>query len=202
MDFTTILDIIGYLFAAIGLGVTVYQTFDVWLNFRTFSWREVDKYSKKLIEKIEKDEYIPDVIVCIGRGGSIIGSILSGNIHIDKVQQDRNIPILGADRMYEWRNRQRVEVENEMIDFAPLHGKKVLLVAADVMTGGTMVFFVSAINQAEPADLRTACLVKGVAATFTPDYYGREIASDFRMPWMYKNFGYIRDSRKPDLKAK
>ncbi len=110
MDFTTILDIIGYLFAAIGLGVTVYQTFDVWLNFRTFSWREVDKYSKKLIEKIEKDEYIPDVIVCIGRGGSIIGSILSGNIHIDKVQQDRNIPILGADLMYEWRNRQRVEV--------------------------------------------------------------------------------------------
>jgi hypothetical protein len=45
--------------------------------------------------------------------------------------------------------------------------------------------------------IKTSCLVKGVTASFAPDYVGKVIPGDFKMPWMYKGYGYVRDSRKP-----
>lgn len=192
-----ILEWAGYILAAIGFGVTIYKTVEVWLNLKRFSWSEVDKYSKVLIKKMSKDFFVPDVIVGIGRGGAIVGSILSGNIVVPTCKKERNIPILGVDRLYEWQHGTRVEIDNKMVDFSPLAEKKVLLVAGDVLTGGTMKFYVQQLEQAKVAELRTGCLVKGVAATFRPDYFGKEIPADFNMPWMYKGYGYSRDSRKP-----
>lgn len=195
-----ILEWVGYALAVIGFGATIYKTIDVWLNLKSFSWDDVDKYSKVLIKSISKDYFVPDIIVGVGRGGAIIGSILSGNIPVPANQKERNIPVLGVDRLYEWQHGTRVEIENKMVDFSPLAGKKVLLIAGDVLTGGTMKFYVKQLEQAKIAELKTGCLVKGVAATFQPDYFGKEIPADFNMPWMYKGYGYSRDSRKPNKK--
>lgn len=191
-----ILEWAGYLLAVIGFLATVYKTIEVWISLKNFSWHDVDKYSKAIVKKISLDNFVPDVVVGIGRGGSILGSILSGNIVIPSTKE-RNIPVLGVDRLYKWQHGTRVEIENKMVDFTPLAGKKVLLVAGDVLTGGTMKFYIRHLEQAEIAELKTACLVKGVATTFQPDYFGKEIPADFNMPWMYKGYGYTRDSRKP-----
>lgn len=198
--FVTLLTWVGYLFALIGFAATVYKSIQAWLSIRSFNWKDVDKHTKSIIKKIRADSFYPDVIIMIGRGGSILGSILSGNLHDPKQCPDsakRNIPILGADRLYDWQDGQRIEVENTMIDFSPLAGKTVLLVAADVLSGGTMKLFVKQISAVEPKSLKTACLVKGMTATFQPDYVGKEIPADFVMPWMYKGYGYVRDSRTP-----
>ncbi len=197
-----ILEWAGYFLAVVGFGATIYKTVEVWLSLKTFSWSDVDKYTKVLIKKIAKDYFVPDVIVGIGRGGAIIGSILSGNITVPSNQKERNIPVLGVDRLYEWQHGTRVEIENKMVDFSPLAGKKVLLVAGDVLTGGTMKFYVRQLEQAKVGELKTGCLVKGVTATFQPDYFGKEIPADFNMPWMYKGYGYSRDSRKPSKDKK
>lgn len=195
MDVKTLLDIAGYLLAFVGFLATLYKTVDVWINLRRFSWKEVDKLTKKLIRQISDDMFVPDVIVGIGRGGSILGALLSGNLRTPG--KNRNVPLLVVDRIYEWINGERVEVENKMIDFSPLAGKKVLLVAGDVLTGGTMKFFLHEIESVGVKEIKTACLVKGVASTYHPDYFGKEITGDFHMPWMYKGYGYVRDSRKP-----
>lgn len=125
-----ILEWASYVLAVVGFGATVYKTIEVWLNLKNFSWGDVDKYSKVLIKKIAKSYFVPDVIVGIGRGGAIIGSILSGNIVV------------------------------------PSHQKE------------------------------------SVTATFQPDYFGKEILADFNMPWMYKGYGYSRDSRRPPMESK
>jgi len=198
--FITLLTLVGYVFALIGFAATVYKSVQAWLSTRKFDWKDVDKHAKRMVKSIRADGFYPDVIVTIGRGGSILGSILSGNLHDAKKCPDsakRNIPILGVDRLYEWRNGQRVEIENKMVDFSPLADKTVLLVAADVLSGGTMKFFVQQVSDVNPATLKTACLVKGITATFQPDYVGREIPADFVMAWMYKGYGYVRDSRRP-----
>lgn len=193
---TRILEWVGYLLAFIGLLATGYKTIQLWLSLRRFSWDDVDKYSKVVIKKIAKDGFVPDVIVGIGRGGSILAAILSGNITISG-PKNRNVTVLGVDRMYEWRDGARTEVENKTVDFMPLANKKVLLVAGDVLTGGTMKFYIHQLEQANVAVLKTACLVKGVTATYHPDYFGKEIPADFSMPWMYRGYGYSRDSRQP-----
>lgn len=195
MNVKDILDITSYVLAFVGFLATLYKTVEVWLNLRRFSWTEVDKLTKKLIQQISSDMFVPDVIVGIGRGGAILGALLSGNLRVPG--KSRNIPLLVVERIYEWHDGERIEVENEMINLSPLRGKKILLVAGDVLTGGTMKFFLREIEQVEPQEVRTACLVKGVTSAYRPDYFGKEITGDFRMPWMYKGYGYVRDSRTP-----
>ena len=198
--FVTLLTFVGYIFALVGFAATVYKSAQAWLSTRKLDWKDIDKHAKRMVKSIRADGFYPDVIVTIGRGGSILGSILSGNLHEAQMcpgSTMRNIPILGVDRLYEWRNGQRFEIENKMVEFSPLADKKVLLVAADVLSGGTMKFFVKQVSDVLPATLKTACLVKGITATFQPDYVGREIPADFVMPWMYKGYGYVRDSRSP-----
>lgn len=176
------------------------KLFEFWHSLKSFSWKQVDKCSKIVIKQIERDKFVPDMVVGIGRGGAIVGSILSGNIIIPSIKE-RNIPALFFDRHYDWQNGERVEVVNNMVDFTLLEGKKVLLVAADVITGGTMKFYVHQLRSAKVSDLKTACLVKSQTATFQPNYFGQEVTADCKMPWMYK--GYSRDSRSPckDKKA-
>ena len=198
--FTTVLSWIGYIFAIVGFCGTVWKTVQVWTSLKTFSWGDFDKYSKTLVKNIQADGFYPEIIVTIGRGGAIVGSVISGNLHRKNAEggeDSKNIPILGCDRIYEWQSGQRIEVANKMVDLAPLNGKSVLLVAGDVLTGGTMKCFLTQLREVKPAVVKTACLVKGVTATFSPDYVGKEIPGDFRMPWMYKGYGYIRDSRRP-----
>lgn len=189
---------LGYLFALIGFVATVYKSVQVWLNLKVLSWGDVDKYCKKVIEQIRSTRFKPDVIVTIGRGGAVFGAILSGNTSKHKNEHRKiNIPILGVDRMYEWENNCRNEIPNKMVSFAPLAEKKVLLVAGDILSGGTMKFHYKQLKEVGVKEIRTACIVKGSASTLRPDYFGKEIIADFRMPWMYKGYGYIRDSRKP-----
>jgi len=189
---------LGYAFAFIGLVATITKTIQLWVSVKTFSWRYVDKMSKKLIKKIGKDRYVPDVIVGIGRGGSITGSILSGNICVPNKKE--HIPFLGADRLYIWKDSKRIEVENEMIDLCRLEGKNILLVASDIMSGNTISFFIKKLNEAKVKSIKTACLVLSGNSTYEPTYFAKQIPSKFRMPWMYRN--YIRDSREDLNKTK
>jgi hypoxanthine-guanine phosphoribosyltransferase len=104
--------------------------------------------------------------------------------------------------MYKWQDGQRTEVSNDLIDLEPLAGKRVLLVAGDVLSGGTMKFHRDELKRVGVAEVRTACMVKGATATLQPDFFGKEIPADFRMPWMYKGYGYVRDSRRPASSSK
>ncbi len=195
MGIKEILDILGYILAIIGFLATLFKTIDIWINFRSFKWKEVDKLTKNLIKQISDDMFVPDIIVGIGRGGSILGALFSGNLHVP--DKKKNITLLGIDRIYEWHNGERIEIKNKMIDLSPLKNKKILLVAGDVLAGGTMKFFLHQIEAVGVELIKTACLVKSVTASYQPDYYGKEISGDFRMPWMYKGYGYSRDSRRP-----
>lgn len=191
-----IIDWVGYGFALIGVIATVLKTIEVWINFQRITWSNVDKYSKRIIAQISKSNFVPELVVTIGRGGAIVGSILSGNLPT-KGSLSHNIPILGTDRIYTWNSGERDEFKDNLIDLTPLSGKRVLLVAGDVVTGETIKLYAHNLISVGVIELRTACLVKSVGSAYKPDYYGKEITAKFKMPWMYKGYNYIRDSRKP-----
>lgn len=198
--FSMILEWLGYAFALIGFCGTIWKTIQIWMSLKSFSWKDFDKHLRSIIKQIQTDNFYPDMIVTIGRGGAIVGATISGNLHHNRgnsVKDCENIPILGCDRIYEWNNGQRIEVGNDMVDYSPLRHKKVLLVAGDVLTGGTMECFLEQVRKVKPTIVKTACLVKGVTAFIAPDYVGKVIPGDFKMPWMYSGYGYVRDSRNP-----
>lgn len=192
-----IIDWIGYILTGIGLIAAFAKSIEIWSRLKTFTWNDIDKCSKSIIKMIEKDNYFPDIIVGIGRGGSIIGSILSGNLPVKDPTKYRNTLFLGIDRMYDWKSGKRIEINNEVIDFSPLRGKKILLVACDVVTGNTMDFYKVRLESVGASEVKTCCLIRSVQAITKIDYIGRNITTVFSMPWMYKGFNYSRDSRVP-----
>lgn len=196
MGLGDIVEIVTLFFAGVGLIAGVFKAIEAWTLLKVFSWDDVNKYTKKVIKKMGEDSYVPDAIVGIGRGGAIFGALLSGNVKVEE-GKNRNIMLLGVDRIYDWSSGARVEVENRMVDFTPLKGMKVLLVACDVTSGNTMISYKEKLLLAAVSEVKTGCLIEFKTSTFTTDYPGKKVSTSYRMPWMYKGYGYSRDSRTP-----
>ncbi len=189
-----LLEILRYIFIFIGILASAYHAVKAWRSASVLTWRKVDRLVKKLIKSISQDNYYPDTIIAVGRGGAIIGSLLSGNL--PKEFKESNIPIVCIDRFYKWEDGNRVELDINPVDYLFFKNKKVLLVAGDVISGETMRFFKSKVDP-YANEVRTACLLKGITTIFNPDYFAKEIPAEFETPWMYKGYGYTKDSREP-----
>lgn len=187
-----ILDWGPILFGIIGLIATILKVYSVWVNIRVLEWKSLEKYTKKVIKSMAKENYEPDMIVGIGRGGAILASLLSGNMV--RKNTKKNITIYCIDRIYKWEDDHRTEVENPYIQYEIFEGLHILLVAGDVVSGKTMTFYLEKLKEHHITSIKTATIVKSVGATFIPNFVGKKITSKFKMPWMYK--GYARDSRK------
>lgn len=57
-----------------------------------FGWRRVTAGVKQIIKLIQQEDYRPDIVVGLGRGGFVVAGILSGNLGI--------VPLAGLDRQY------------------------------------------------------------------------------------------------------
>lgn len=199
MKLGDILEIILLIVSGIGLIAGIVKAIEAWTLLKTMTWDEVDKLTKSIIKQIKREKYVPDVIVGIGRGGAIFSALLSGNIYQE--EKKANIIILGVDRFYDWSTGTRVEIDNNLVDFSPLDSMNVLLVASDVSTGETMITFSEKLKAAKVKNIKTACLIQTVVSTVRIDFVGKRVNTDFKMPWMYKGYGYSKDSRMPTTKA-
>jgi hypothetical protein len=84
-----------YALAIVGGIVSAWQIY-LWLKpHRKVSWREVEKGVLKLRDDLINKNYFPILIIGIGRGGSVIGALLSGSFG--------NISIIVIDRVYEMK---------------------------------------------------------------------------------------------------
>ena len=184
---------VGYAFALVGFAGTVYKAYSNWKNMKVISWDESKKYLKILLKRIETDRFVPDYIVGIGRSGAIVGALISGNMQDN--DKPANVPIIACDRFFRWGENGREEIDDEIIDFSPLKGCKVLLVCGDVSTGGTIKFYRKKIAAVQPAELKTAVMIKVKSATFEPDYFGKELTTGFQFPWVIEKDNYKHDGR-------
>lgn len=188
----TTLEIIMYLFSIIG-GVVSLWTIYQWLQpYRHISWRKVEKGVKRLKEELIVSKYIPTLIVGIGRGGSVIGALLSGTLG--------NIPILVIDRVYEWADNERKESFCEEIRvFKNIN--KVLLVSGELHSGNTARKYTDYFKQLGAKEIKMLTFMKEPYPTFKPDFAFIETdRSNIRFPWMITK-DYKRDS-KMDYNAK
>ncbi len=148
------------------------------------TWRGVTKGSKVLIKRINESDFAPDVIVGIGRGGAVIGTILSANLDPNRV-----IPLIVIDRQYPCKGSTTPVVH---CDLRELTGKRVLLVFGEVYTGSTLQVLYEAVSQHSPSDTRIASLLKvkpiGVSAPVRSiDFYAFAATPSGRtkLPWRF-----------------
>ena len=160
---------------------------------RRFPWRHAYKYAKETanrlkgedMEKIADNLYEPSIIIGIGRGGAIYGSIFSYYM--------KETPMLAIDRKYIYDdNGERIgedlyypfDIPKELLS-------KVLLIAGEYHSGKTMQKFKERLIEIGATEIRTCVLYyqTGLPKQIgIPDYYGISGKRDCLMPWQEKQF--------------
>jgi hypoxanthine phosphoribosyltransferase len=182
-----ILDIVVYLFSVVG-GVVSILTIYKWLSpYKKIGWKQVEKGILHLKEQLIKDNYIPSMIVGVGRGGAVVGALLSGCLG--------HIPVLVIDRVYDWSEDGRKEKLFENIKINK-NLEKVLFVAGELHTGGTAKTFISYFNKIGALQVKFLTFTKEKYPALVPDYYFIENDNpELHLPWMITK-EYKRDSLK------
>jgi len=188
----TFFEILMYIFSALG-GVVSLWTIYAWLKpLQRISWKKVEKGIKQLKEDLIKNNYYPTLIVGIGRGGSIIGALLSGTLG--------NVPIIVIDRVYDWTNKERKDGFCEEIKISK-NIEKVLLVAGELHSGNTAKKYTEYFQEMGAKEIKMLSFMQEPYPTYKPDFsYIETDKSNVRFPWMLTK-EYKRES-KMDCNAK
>ena len=157
--------------------------------YRRFPWRHAYKYAKNTAETMKngtaEELYEPTIIVGIGRGGAIYGSIFSYFM--------KEAPLLALDRKYLYDEQGKrigedwyypINIPKELL-------QKVLLVAGEYHSGKTMQQFKQRLIGIGAKEIRTCVLYYQTGLsnqTEVPDYYGITSKYDYLMPWQEKQF--------------
>lgn len=155
--------------------------------YRRYPLRHAYKHAKMTVENMrngEADEiYDPTIIVGIGRGGAIYGSILS------YVMDEKTF--IALDRFYSHESENRVVKWSYTVNIPPELLSKVLLVAGEFHSGGTMSLFKERLIEIGAKEIRTCVFYYQTGLPNQkgkPDYHGISGKRDCLMPWQEKQF--------------
>lgn len=153
--------------------------------FRQFTWNKAlktaDAISKKLLDVNSRDFYDPTLIVGIGRGGAVYGSLIS--------YQLGELPILALDRTYRHLEDGRETKAMYPFRIPKAYLKRVLLVAGESHTKKTMKIFTDKLKELGAGEIRNCVFYKQtlpesqMASDVEIHYFGVSRKKDYLMPW-------------------
>lgn len=151
------------------------------MDFRAqiVSWEEIENWCSAIRDKVIEN-FTPDVIVGLSRGGLVPARILSDSLWIKD---------LLSIKTEHWGITATKSGEAVLNDPGKLNlkGKRVLVVDDITDTGQSMQLAYDFIKDQNPKELRTATMLHITRSEFVPDYYGEEISGEkwtwFIFPW-------------------
>ena len=157
-------------------------------KYERTSWKILENEVIKIKEKLISEQYIPSLIVGIGRGGAVVGSLLSGCLG--------SIPIIVIDRIYNWdENGRKDKMLFDNINLKE-YNDKVLLVAGELHTGNTARMYKEYFLSLQSKEVKIYTFFKEKFPACQPDYFSIEDdKADTILPWMITE-NYKRQSLK------
>lgn len=154
-----------------------------WRKETIINWNDVCNGVLFLNDQLVKSDYIPTHIVGIGRGGAILGALISGNL-----LETKHIPFSSYERKYnkDGTKMRTVDLFDGVSLGEDVNLSKVLLVAGDVGTGLTAKAFTSWLNDQGAKEIRFAVLIKSPSPAKLPDYFYKTFWTEqgLSLPWM------------------
>lgn len=151
------------------------------MDFRAHivTWADIENWCSSIRTKI-LDNFTPEVIVGLSRGGLVPARIMSDYLWIKDLQTVKT-EHWGLTATTDGRATLKVPGKLN------LKGKKVLVVDDITDTGQSMKLAYDFIKAEEPGELKTATLLHINRSEFVPDFYGEEVSQDkwtwFIFPW-------------------
>lgn len=147
------------------------------------SWRRVYLLARKLAHMINGDNFQPDVIVAIARGGYVPARILCDFLDVSTLASIRIIHYLpGAKKKRVARLTDPLAID--------IKGKNVLLVDDVNDTGDTLEVAVNHLEEFSPKNVRVTVLIQKKTSDFLPDYYAHTI---IKWRWLIYPWAVIED---------
>lgn len=156
---------------------------------RSVGWRKVEYGVRETIRRLRSDNWIPDLVLAIGRSGAIYGGLIAGNMG--------NLPMAILDRHLVWdkASRQYVADHHSTLNL-PDDCRRVLVVVGEVYSGQSLASSGQRIRDAtQGRSVRTACLVHSNHSNVQVDYSVFKVDSEVRPAWIldrdYKRFDLL-----------
>jgi len=132
------------------------------------SWELFNNLAKKVAQKMKKDDYQPDFMVGLARGGWVLSRVLCDYLGV-KDLVSLKVEHWGVTATPDGTAKIKYPFD---ID---LSGRDVVVVDDITDTGESMKVAVDYIKTMNPRNIRTATLRHISGGKFTPDYYGDKI---------------------------
>lgn len=146
---------------------------------RIVSWEDIERWCTILREKI-KEDYHPDAIIGLSRGGLVPARILSDSLLIKD---------LYAVKTEHWGITATMDGKTVLKDTGKLDvtGKKIIVVDDITDTGESMKVATNFLRGMNPAEIRTATMLHISHSNTVPDYFAEKVSSEewtwFTFPW-------------------
>lgn len=134
-------------------------------------WMESEALIDKVIKKIWKSGFVPDVIVGISRGGLVPARIIADRMAM------RELMIIKMEHWGIAEHTEGAKITHGLQGDTDLKGKNVLLVDDLTDTGDSLKKAVEHVRSFDPADVKTAVMEHKASSEFEPNYYGRKLES-------------------------
>jgi uncharacterized protein len=154
---------------------TVYLFAEEMRSRRRFGWKQVTKLVRGMLTDMRTRGYTPDLVLGVGRGGSILAGILAGNMG--------HLPLAVLDTVLEHPHGVS-HVEFRFPDCCPaLRDKNVLIVVGELYSGEDLRHAIEFVQRRHPREIKTASLLTHPAASVRPDFIGFQSAKPLSAPW-------------------
>jgi len=154
------------------------EKFDCWLP----TWEELHESIKDIANKIKKDNFQPDMVIALSRGGFVPARVLC-DLMIIKDLISIKVDHWGVTAAKDGKAHLRYLID---ID---LTGKRVLVVDDITDSGESMMIAKDFIKKLKPEEIRTAAIFHINHSKFVPDYYSKKI----KWIWVVWPWNYIED---------
>jgi len=182
-------EIIGLILGLIGAISAALYLWDRFFPIRRLSWKFAERAADKIKEQMTADAFSPTLIIGVGRGGAVMGALISACLGYR--------PLIVIDRKYIWKNRDRCDDILFRMDIPRIYLEGVLIVSGEVHTGNTMRIYSEYLIKLGAKSIRKATLYYEKGATIGVDYTGHEgTRKNLVMPWMISK-QYVRADRDP-----
>ena len=149
-------------------------------------WTEVANAVTKLHENMKNRKYRPSYIVCMGRGGGVVGAMLSQKfekpvVPVIVLTMDHRMGVDEKDSGLP--GRYRADGVNDCCAVKEgLNG--VLLLGVDIITGTALQIGARELKQKGVTVTATACLFRRPGAALEPTFFAEECTGRYLYPWM------------------
>lgn len=189
--FETIVIAVSLIGAVVSIPAGVYYLWDRnRVNIpKKIGWGRIEEGARKTIKRLRSDNWVPDLVLAIGRSGAIYGGLIAGNMG--------NLPMAILDRHLVWDNTKRefVADHHSMLQL-PEDYRRILVVVGEVYSGQSLTASMEQLTTAcAGKSIRTACLVISKNATTNVDYFVYQVERSVRPAWIlnddYKRFDLL-----------